>query len=149
MAFYHATTRDRIESIQKHGLGGLPGVSKAFPSSPDGVYLAEHPMLALGFLIERALAGDFSTTSPMEALNSFCVFVIDEGRVEQRLLSPDPNLHRDGFWLYGGVIDVTAMPILSAEMVTSAHFDSGAPHRRQSSPFSLSSGFSRSGRDEL
>lgn len=127
MTYYHATTLDRIESIQRLGLGGLRGAPKAFPDCPDGVYLAEDPMLALGFLLERALAGDFSTISPKQALSDFCVFVIDDSRIDKAKLSQDPNINQAGFWLYSGVVDVTAMPIITAESVTGTHFASIAP----------------------
>jgi hypothetical protein len=34
----------------------------------------------------------------------------------------DPNIRQEGFWLYSGVVDVVAMPIVSAEAVTRTHF---------------------------
>lgn len=122
MTFYHATTRDRIESIRRLGLGGLPGATKSFPDCPDGVYLAADPMLALGFLLELAMAGRFQQIKPAEALAQFCVIVIDDSRINTSLLSPDPNILQTGFWLYAGVVDITALPVISAEDVTNAHF---------------------------
>lgn len=113
---------DRVPSIRRFGLGGLRGAPKAFRDCPDGVYLAEDPMLALGFLLERALAGDFKDISTRDAVSQFSVFVIDDSRVDRRRLVPDPNIQQAGFWLYNGVVDVTAMPVIGADEVTSAHF---------------------------
>jgi hypothetical protein len=122
MPFYHATTADRIESIRRHGLGGLRTASKAFPNCPDGVYLAADPMFALGFLLERALAGDFVHQSPKVALAQFRVIVIDDSRVDRTHLTKDPNISQAGFWLYDRIVDVTAMPVVTAEDVTRASF---------------------------
>ena len=123
MTYFHATTKDRIESIQKHGLGGLPGVPKAFPDCADGVYLAADPMLALGFLLERALADNFFHMTPKKAVEQFAVFAIDDSRVNVSRLQPDPNILQEGFWLYNGIVDVSAMPVLSADDVTRSHYN--------------------------
>ncbi len=40
------------------------------------------------------------------------VIVIDDSRVPRRLLGADPDIPRDGIWLYRGVIDVRNMPIV-------------------------------------
>jgi len=125
MPYFHATTRDRIQSIQRHGIGGLPGAPKAFPDCQDGVYLASDPMFALGFLLERAMSGAFKNITPPEALAQFCVIVVDGSRVDRRKLARDPNVGQEGFWLYDGVVDITAMPIVSAEDVTNTHFKLG------------------------
>lgn len=117
MTYYHATTKDRIESIRRHGLGGLRGAPKAFPDCEDGVYLAADPIYAMSFLVERALAGEFAHLTPLETYALFSVFVIDGSRVDPARLEPDPNTPHDGFWLYRGVIDVNAMPVVDAYAV--------------------------------
>jgi hypothetical protein len=117
MPYYHATTRDRIQSIQRHGLGEPSEAQRNFAFSQEGVCLASDPMMSVGFLLERAISGEWSHLSPKEALALFVVIVIDDSRVDPARLQPDPNIRLDGFWLYGGVVDITAMPIISAEDV--------------------------------
>ena len=80
-------------------------------------------MLALGFLLERALAGESAATSPREALKTFCVLVIDDSRVDQSRLVQDPNIKQSGFWLYDRAVDVHSMPVLSAADVTASHYN--------------------------
>ena len=54
--------------------------------------------------------------SPREALEALCVLVIDDSRIDPRLVSADPNVERDGVTaLYRGVVDVSALPVLSVE----------------------------------
>jgi hypothetical protein len=120
MPYYHATTRDRVQAIQRDGLGGSSDLVRNFAFSQDGVCLASDPMMAVGFLLERAVEGEWAHLSPKEALSLFVVFVIDDSRVDSARLRTDPNIMLDGFWLYGGVIDVTAMPVISAEDVAQA-----------------------------
>ena len=127
MPFYHATTADRIESIRQHGLGGLKDAPKAFPGCPDGVYLASNSLFAVGFLLERALSGDFTKQTPQEALAQFRVIVIDDSRVNRNRLVQDPNIKQAGFWLYDGVVDITAMPVVTAEDVTRVSFVQPTP----------------------
>jgi hypothetical protein len=125
MPYFHATTTDRVASIQRHGLGGLRDAPKNFSISQEGTYLADDPMLALGFLLERALAGEWTHVSPPEALRRFVVFVIDDSRVDRKHLVRDDNVQMNGFWRYHGVIDVTAMPVVSADDVTRAQLGPG------------------------
>ena len=117
MTFYHATTRDRIASIQKVGLGGDPSAERNFEFSEDGVYLAETPVLALGFLLERAMAGALHDLSPKDCVAAFAVIVIDASRVDPRRLRADQNIGQEGFWIYSGVIDVASMPVIGADEV--------------------------------
>jgi hypothetical protein len=117
MTFYHATTRDRIASIQRLGLGGDPNAERNFEFSEQGVYLAENPVLALGFLLERAMAGAFRNHSPQDYVAAFAVIVIDASRVDPGRLRADENIGQEGFWIYSGVIDVTSMPVIGADEV--------------------------------
>ena len=116
MTYYHATTCEKLPSIQRWGLGGTRNVQKNFDCL-DGVYLAFDPMLALGFLLEKALAGPFLCKTPKDCVAAFVVIVIDEARIDERRLSVDPNIKKEGFWIFNGIVDVASMPVIDAEQV--------------------------------
>jgi hypothetical protein len=126
MPFYHATTLDRIESIQKHGLGGLAAAGQMFPGCESGVYLAAEALFALGFLIEKYIEGGFGRGSPAEMLKLFVVIVVDDARIDRTRLRQDPNIAMAGFWIYDGVVDVNAMPVVSADAVYDALLADGS-----------------------
>ncbi len=116
MAYFHATFRERLDSIQAHGLGARAGEHQNFPGSDTaGAYLAENPMLAVGILLEMALLGPVKDKSPREYIESIVVLVIDASRVDVARLEPDPAIEREGFWFYRGVIDVSAMPVIDSD----------------------------------
>jgi hypothetical protein len=50
----------KLPSVLRRGLGGAPETEKNFECSADGGYLATDPMLALGFLLAKALMGPFT-----------------------------------------------------------------------------------------
>jgi len=116
MPYYHATWRRHLPSIRRHGLGGAAPAFRNFDVE-EGVYLAFDPAVAVSILLEAyAENGDRMDMSPREALESMCVLVIDDSRVDPRLVSADPNVERDGVTaLYRGVVDVSALPVLSVE----------------------------------
>lgn len=100
--FYHATYRTNLPSIQTHGLGGKENQPKNFESSQEGfIYLAEHPGLALGFLLEKLLTNPLPKAgSPQEYLNNLIVIKIPALALQQHNLQPDPNIKIPGFWIY-------------------------------------------------
>ena len=83
----------------------------------DGVYLVADPMLALGFLIEKALGGPFLCNTPKDCVAAFVVIVIDGARINERRLSVDPNIKKEGFWIFNGIVDVASMPVIDADQV--------------------------------
>lgn len=122
--YFHATTRDRIESIQRRGL--LIGEAQNFDCEA-GVYLAASPTCALTFLLELALEGCFDHLSPSEAYERFCVIVIDGGRIDESLLKPDPQIKLEGFWIYPRTIDISSMPIIGVDDVWKFNPDASPP----------------------
>ena len=105
-----------MPSIQRWGLGGTRNVQKNFDCL-DGVYLVADPMLALGFLIEKALGGPFLCNTPKDCVAAFVVIVIDGARIDERRLSVDPNIEKEGFWIFNGIVDVASMPVIDADQV--------------------------------
>jgi hypothetical protein len=64
------------------------------------------------------LNGEDWGMSPPEALEAMCVIVVDDSRIDKRMVDVDPNVERrDVTILYRGVIDVTALPVLSVDDV--------------------------------
>lgn len=118
MPYYHATWRHNLESIRKNGLGGAAPDRRNF-SVEDGVYLARDPAVAVSVLVEAyAESGDGMGMRPSEALEAMCVLVVDDSRIDPRLMDVDPNMERrDLTVLYRGVVDVSALPVLSVEDV--------------------------------
>jgi hypothetical protein len=118
MPYYHATWRRHLQSIRSNGLGGALPDRRNF-SVADGVYLAVDPFVAISMLIEAcAEGGEGATMAPPEALDAMCIIVVDDARVDQRLVHIDPNIERrDLTILYRGVIDVSALPVLSVDDV--------------------------------
>ncbi len=117
MPYFHATYRRHLDAILKKGLD--PAAEKQDELSKPGVYLAYNPLLAVGFLLERALAEPPSEGSPSDFLGSIVVIVVDPSRLDGGTLRLDDNIRREGFWLYAGPpIDVTFMPILSVDQAS-------------------------------
>lgn len=117
MPFYHATQRQRLASILEKGI--RTGEKQNFECEP-GVYLADSPIIAFGFLIEDYLLKADEESRPSEDLKDFIVIVIDDARIDQTLLGPDPNVGKnweEHLFLYEGVIDVTGMPVLDANVL--------------------------------
>lgn len=117
MPYYHATRRHRLEAILREGLH--PRAAQNFECEP-GVYLANDPLIAFGFLLEDFFAKATDDTKPSEELKDFVVIVVDDSRVNAALLKPDPNV--EGHWqerlfLHHGDIDVTGMPVLDADIL--------------------------------
>lgn len=114
MAFYHATLRENLSSIQEFGLGGKRAEHPNFQDCEPGVYLTNHPLLAIGFLIEAAMEPEFQSRfpSPREAFAQFAVIVIDSSLIDTKKLKPDPQIEKPGFWKYEGIIPIAACPIL-------------------------------------
>jgi hypothetical protein len=118
MPYYHATWSRHLPSIRKHGLGGAMPDMQNFPVEA-GVYLSTDPAVAISMMIEAyVLNGEDWGMSPPEALVAMCVIVVDDSRIDQRMIDVDPNVERrDMTILYRGVIDVAALPILSVNDV--------------------------------
>lgn len=115
MPYFHATWRRHLPSIRKHGLGGAAPDRQNFDVEA-GVYLAVDPAVAVSVMIEGYLHSEDDTLSPPEALKAMCIIVVDDARINQDLVDVDPNLERaDLTILYRGVIDITALPILSVD----------------------------------
>jgi hypothetical protein len=116
MPYFHATWRRHLPSIRKHGLGGAAPDRRNF-DSVEGLYLAVDPTIALGFLIEAYVdEGENKQLSPPDALQEMCLLVIDDSRIDQRLVEVDPNIERrDLTVLYKGVIDISALPVLAVD----------------------------------
>jgi hypothetical protein len=84
-----------------------------------GVYLSTDPAVAISMLIEAYMKnGDEWKMAPPEALEAICVLVVDDTRIDRRLVDVDPNIERrDMTVLYRGVIDVAALPVLSLDEI--------------------------------
>ncbi len=111
MPYYHATQRDRLPSILKRGLG-WSGAEPNWPGIERGVYLAEKPEHAVFIAIDWFMQAAADDASPAQYLDNLVLILIDDTRVARAQLGPDPDISRDGIWLYRGVIDVRNMPIL-------------------------------------
>lgn len=118
MPYYHATWRRHLPSIRKHGLGGAMPDRQNFPVE-SGVYMSTDAAVAVSMMIEAyMLNGDDWGMSPPEALEAMCVIVVDDSRIDQRMVDADPNVERrDLTILYRGVIDISALPVLSVDDV--------------------------------
>ena len=117
MALYHATRRHRLASILAKGLRS--GEAQNFECMP-GVYLADSPIIAFGFLIEDYLLKADETSKPSRDLKNFIVIVVDDARIDETRLEPDPNVGKNWqghLFRYEGVIDVNGMPILDADVL--------------------------------
>ena len=114
MPYYHATWRRHLSSIRKHGLGGAMPDMQNFPVE-RGVYLSTDAAVAVMMVIEAYMMnGDDWGMTPPEALAAMCVIVVDDSRIDQRMVDVDPNVERrDMTILYRGVIDIAALPVLS------------------------------------
>lgn len=116
MPYFHATWRRHLPSIRTHGLGGAAPDRRNFPVE-EGVYLARDPAIAVSMLIEAYIgSGGDQDLSPPEALKEMCVVVVDDSRVSPGLVDVDPNVdRRDLTVLYRGIIDVSALPVISVD----------------------------------
>jgi hypothetical protein len=117
MPYYHATFRDRLPSILKHGLG-WPGAEPNWPGVDRGVYLAEAPEVAVFVMFDWMMQMMDESVSPKDFIESLVVILIDDTRVRRQDLGPDPEIaRRDDVWLYRGVIDVRNQPVLELDQV--------------------------------
>lgn len=119
MPYYHATHMKRLDAIYKEGLHSR---AKQNFDCKKGVYLALDPYIAFGFLLEDFFAKADEQAKPSQEAKNFLVIVIDDARINPDLLHPDPNV--EGKWqkelfIYGGEIDITAMPIINSEILFS------------------------------
>lgn len=116
MPYYHATKRDRLDSIRKLGLRAV--AEQNFRCEP-GVYLADNPAVPLAVMVECALL--VKGTKPSKFLEDIVVIVIDDAMVNKNKLEIDPQGRNvPGMWLYRGVIDITNAPILDVDTVLKA-----------------------------
>ena len=123
MPFFHATYRDRLETIQREGLLPVHAGKRNFPGSRPGVYLSTDAFLTFGFFLETlgvfldAIIPELKEAAPSEVLDNFCVIVIDRSRVDEKFLIHDPqiDMFTGTFWLYQKPIDVSGMPIISID----------------------------------
>jgi hypothetical protein len=112
MPYYHGTHSWKLPSIRRFGLGGAL-VEKNYPDCDNGVYLSLTPEFCLYFLIEHYIDAGDENSIPSQQLKEFRVIVIDDARVNETMLRHDPHLiDVPGVFLYKGVIDITAMPVL-------------------------------------
>jgi hypothetical protein len=123
MPYFHATWRENIPSIHRYGLGGAVPDRRNFEDATAGVYLAESPTVAVYFLLEAyTLRGD-PDSKPAERVEAIVVLVVDDARVQASKLVSDPqNPRRDEgmrTWVYGGIVDVTGMPIVPMDAAMS------------------------------
>lgn len=118
MPYFHATWRDNLPSIQKHGLGGAVSGRRNFDCI-EGVYLAAEPAVALSMLIEAyMMKGESWDVSPPDAVEGMCVIVVDDSRIDTARIEADPNVDVIGqTFLYRGKIDVTSLPVLNVDDV--------------------------------
>lgn len=129
MPWFHATHVERIPSILKHGLCG--GMAKNWPGTEDGVYLAVHPAIAVDVMLERYFRFGPADSMPRDELARWRVIVIDDARIRPNLLRPDPEVPdapEGAVMLYGGIIDVAGMPILTIDDLVQGQ-DPVAPER--------------------
>lgn len=113
MPYFHGTRRTRIESILTHGLG-WSGAEQNWVCDP-GVYLSAHPSLSIFVMLQHYVEQGDPNSVPKDELADMCIIVIDDSRVDASKLGPDPDIERPDVWLYKGIIDVTNMPVISAE----------------------------------
>jgi hypothetical protein len=116
MPWFHATFRKHLDSIRSHGLGGTI-VEKNWNECDDGVHLATNPAVCLLVMFEHYARFGDPESLPREHLKEIVVIVVDDSRVDARLLAPDPEIDRDDVRIYCGVIDVTGMPVLAVDEV--------------------------------
>jgi len=117
MPFYHATRRRHLPSILREGLHSE--AAQNFECE-KGVYLSLDPAIAFGFLLEDFFLKATDESKPSQELKDFIVIVVDDARVNQAQLKPDPNVEgkwQERLFIYEGCIDVTGMPILDADIL--------------------------------
>jgi hypothetical protein len=124
MPYYHATWRQHLPSILKHGLGGAEPSARNFPAAEPGVYLTNDPAIAIMMMMEayalNGTAGNDIGMAPPQALEALCVIVIDDSRIKADLIDIDPNVERrDCTWRYHGAVDIIGMPVLSVDQIMS------------------------------
>ncbi len=119
MTLYHATWKRHLPSIERHGLGGFQPDDRNFEGTVRGLYLCSDPLIAISFLIEALDSKeDIHHLPPPALLAQMRVIVIDDSRIENKKLKPDPQVERkDVAWLYDGVIDTRGMPILDVDTI--------------------------------
>lgn len=124
MPFFHATRRDRLASILRHGLGGVD-TGPVVEVCERGVYLSVDPRISIAVMIGQILALASDDTSPRDAIDSIVIIVVDDARLDRRKLEPDPHVSSwKGSWLYRGVIDVVNAPLLSIDDIyTGWHYE--------------------------
>lgn len=114
MPYFHATLRQHLPSILRHGLGDR-GHGQNWPGCTAGTYLSRRPAICVAVMIEQYLAFGTPDSVPREHLEDLCVIVIDDSRVRKELLSQDPQTDHPDSLIYAGVIDVSGLPVLGAE----------------------------------
>lgn len=130
MPYYHATWIENLEDIRKHGIRPTSVERKNFPGSPEGVYLATDPLIAVGFLVEALVERDDlrSSGSPAEDLARIRIIVVDDARIDQSKLTIDPVIDRpDIAFLYSGVVDISGSVVLDVNQVQEAFRVSHSP----------------------
>jgi hypothetical protein len=105
MTWYRAPLRKHLDSIRRHGLVGVR-VEQNRPGCDAGVYLSREPAICVLVMVERYLRFGDPDGSPGDRLAEIAVIVIDETRVDERLLRPDPLIDPGEVCVYKGVIDV-------------------------------------------
>jgi hypothetical protein len=129
--FFHVTFDRHIPSILKHGLGGRI-TEQNFPGCEAGVYLATDHAIGLVMLIAEMMEREDDSVSPKNWIASVRVIVVDDTRVNPKLLSIDESFPDSALIKrYEGVIDVTGMPILDIDQAMPAEFRPGGEKYRE------------------
>jgi hypothetical protein len=117
MPYFHATRRERLSSIYRHGLGGVD-IGPVAEICERGVYLASDPRISIAVMVGQLFTLEDETVSPRDYIASLVIIVVDDARLDRRKLEPDPQVKTwQGSWLYRGVVDVTNAVLLTVDEV--------------------------------
>ena len=100
--FYHATYRRLLDSILKHGLGGIFAQSNRmwYASRDNMVYLSTKREIAINFAIS-------ADNARYDDRKNIVVLKVDGSRLDPNLLDPDDNVFGDNYlysWQYNGIV---------------------------------------------
>ena len=111
MPYFHATFKEHIPSILKHGLGGKI-IKQNWEGCDPGVYLSSEPGACIFVMADQYAQFGDPDSVPREHFANIVLIVIDDTRIQPVKLKSDPLIDRKDVWLYKGVVDVTNMPII-------------------------------------
>ncbi len=103
---YHATYQPYLDSINKHGLGGVPSKPNWTDSKSGVIYLSDDPNVAESY-------AESSEDIDEDFLNQIIILAIDTASLDRSKLFTDSNNQQGDTFEYHGVIPQNAIRISS------------------------------------